>query len=492
MLSTLLRRTLLVLAGNGFSKLLLLLFEFLLVTKIGAAGYGLYSICAALLLVVSNLALLGTDFGIVQHLAIYQEQKREDKVQSLLVWCLVVIGAVGLLTGALIAFSAPFLAQRVFAKPELAYPILLVSLAIPFETINQATSAMFRGFRSYKEHIFVSDLARNVSLMLCLPLVTILHWRLEHILLFSLGGSVTATCFGMMRLSKRLKGASLRLLRDRTVFKEVFGFSYSLFIWNVFQKIAGRSQMLLAGMFLSSHDVGIFGVFMRMILLFTFLQTGINMTAPVEFARLNHLGEHKKLNDLLQITAKTLFIACILLAMPLVVDPKTLMAYFGKGFETYAWLLVPLTVAQVVNVGTGPIGQLLIACRKQNSLFIVSLLGVSVQIILSVLLMPRFGLPGAVMAETATNLTLTAAKHVFSFRALRIHAFTKEFVLLSAGGIVSAMIGWRIAEAMPGRFGYFSGVTMALICCAFLLALYSSWDRQFKSQVRVILSRKRS
>lgn len=492
MISALFKRVITIFVGNGISKLLLLGFELFLATFLGAAQYGLFSICVSVLLVVANMSLAGMDYGIVQYLAIYQEQKREDKIRSLVSWALLIVAVIGLCTGLLVTIFSRVIASDLFHKPELATALFVIGLIIPFETSNQAMGAVFRGMRQFRNYIIVTDLLRNICLVISIPLIIWLHLSLRYTVFFLMAGTVTASAAGAFRIYRVLSSLEKTHRWDRSVIKPLVSFSYLLSIWNVLQSVAGRSQIILAGIFLTSEQVGVFGVFLRMTLLFTFFQSATNQTISVEFARLHYLGQRENLKHMLSSAAKALLLVCMFFALPLVVGPNFVLHLLGKEYNEYAWLLLPLLIAQLINVGTGPTGQLLIGCGKQSAIFTTSLIGSIVQVVLSILLMHRFGLVGAVIAEASTNITLTALKHMFSYRLLGIHAFTKDFMLLLLGGTMSAGVGGYLASVINTPLGYVSGVLTAMVLYLAFLYLYSFVDRPFQRQMYGAFSKLRA
>ena len=522
MSQALFKSTLVVLLGNGFSKVALLGFELLIAWNLGAGLYGRYTIGVSFLMLVSSLALCGLEHGIVQYLSVFQEEKRGNSIIELVRDVLGLTTKLGLAVGLFIALTAPFISRDIFHKPELTVILRIIGFTIPFEVFNQAASAVFRGFRAFKDSVVVSDLIRNL-LLLIYGLSLFFHPLSLHVV-FSLYlfGSIAASCVGVRKLvihmapwrqghaelvAKRIDGKTgcqetalhVDLLTKQipdspsvmSVLREVLKFSGPLFFWNVFQKLAGRSQVLLAGLFLSEADVGAFGLFLRLILVFTFFQTAVNQTLPVEFARLNHLGERDMLRDLLQGSAKALLVACVFLSMPLVVNPTLLLQFFGSHYGSQGWMLTILVFAQVINVGTGSTGQLLIGCRKQSSLLMVSLVCLIIQVTLSFMLLPSLGLLGAVIAEAATNLSLTFGRQLLTFRLLKIHSLTINTLLLLLGGIASASTGFCLATQLTGLVGYVSGVVLALACCSIFLTIFSFRDRSLQIQILGFLKRRR-
>gem|GEM_PF-723974 len=491
LISKIVARTMTVLVGNAFSKAMLVGFEFFLARALGASQYGAFSICLSLLFVVSNLGLLGLNFGIIQYLAIYQEQKQEDKVLSLVICALVVIGLAGSLLGTTLFATASLLAERLFRKPELAPGLRVLAFIVPLETINQCLSSIFQGLRKFKDHVLVSDLARNLCLAASIPFILKWNLSLSQIVEIMMAGSTLALVTGLLRLHRSLPSRKVPrpFALDSSVLRQIASFSYLLFFWNLFQNVAGRFQVLLAGVFLTSEGVGIFSLFLRIVLVFTFLQTAITRTAPVEFARLNHLKDHESLRRLFEFIAQSLLIISLLIALPIFVRPSFWLGLFGKAYSTQPWLLLPLVLGQVVNVGTGPIGHLLISCGAQSAVFLAALIASTTQLVSSCILMPTLGVAGAVFAETATTLSLVIIRHTLSYKYFGIHFLNRQLLaLLSIFGL-SALSGFLLALKGTGVASLVRGSAASIAVFACLMLAYSYLDKGLASNLAIPRSR---
>jgi len=482
MIERLLRRTGLVMLGTGFSKGLLLVLELFIARALGAAGYGAFSLGLATLFVVANAALLGLNFGVIQYLSVHQEEQRPDLVRGVLRTSLVVTALTGVAAAAAVWLAADVLALRVFSKPELGPALRIVALAIPFETLNQNLSAGFRGLRRFRDHVMVSDLWRNALALTAVLVLSLRKLELVPVLWVLVLGTAAATLIGLWRMRAALAGDAGGSLNQHAA--RLLRFSYLLIGWNLFQQLAGRGLLLLSGIFLSSADVGILSAFTRLLLLFTFFQSGINQTTPVEFARLHHLGDRAQLQRTFAGITLALLIAATATALPLVTAPPVLLGLIGPEFSAGGWWLVPLVAAQLLNVGTGPAGQLLIACHRQREVFIASVCSGLAMLLLGVILMPSLGLPGAVLAGTATILLLTLIRLVYLWRFERVHGFHPLWMATAAGGVVAAFAGTALAEWLRGVPGWLAGSALSLLLFLIAVLLFLKRDTEFHSALQ--------
>ncbi len=476
MIERLLRRTALVMLGTGASKVLLLVLELFIARALGAAGYGAFSLGLAMLFVVANAALLGLNFGVIQYLAVHQEEQRPDLVRGVLRTSLVVTALTGIVAALAVWLGAEALALRVFSKPELAPALRIVAIAIPFETVNQNLSAGFRGLRRFRDHVMVSDLLRNALALGAVLLLSLQKLSLEPVLWVLVLGTAAATLIGLWRMRGALAGDTEGSLNHHAA--RLLRFSYLLIGWNLFQQLAGRGLLLLSGIYLSTADVGVLSAFTRLLLLFTFFQSGINQTTPVEFARLHHMGDRAQLQRTFAGITLALLIAGTATALPLVVAPPVLLGLIGPEFSAGGWWLVPLVAAQLLNVGTGPAGQLLIACHRQREVFVASLVSGLAMLVLGVTLMPSWGLPGAVIAGTSTILLLTGIRLVYMWRLEHVHGFHTQWMAIAAGGMVAALAGAVLAEWLRGVPGWLAGSAVSLLVFLAAVVLFLKRDAE--------------
>lgn len=483
------RKTGNVVIGNSFSKIALLAFEFFLAAGAGSENFGLYSIASAFLFVASSLLLFGLSFGIVRYLAIYQNEGREKEIRDLIQWCLIFIATTSSFTGLLFSFGAQMFATSIFNKPELGPILIIVGIIIPFETINQGLGSVFRGLRNYNQDILITDGIRNLVLLLGLPLIWTIDLSATMVFGLILIGSVTGTIFGVIVLVRKIPGLTVVNYADWVILKKLLKFSYLLFIWHMLQVTVTRSSILLAGIFLTNSDVGVLSMYLRLGYLLVFFQSAVNRTIFVEFSSLIHKQSYSQLRYLYENASKALLIVSVVIALPLIVHPYVLLSLFGNEYIEGAWWLLPVIVAQIVEVGTGPIGQLLIAYENQPLILMSSLLGAIMQVSLSIWLMPIYGLAGAVMALATTSVLLTLMRHLFSAQKIGIHFFGGTFFVLLGIGILCGLAGiytYSLISSEVNTILWILSILVSLIVFSLLMGIYLIFDGSLRRQVHVL------
>lgn len=172
------------------------------------------------------------------------------------------------------------------------------------------------------------------------------------------------------------------------------------------QKINQYTDILMLGIFGSASHVGVYRVAVQNSLLVVFgLQVADMFIAPY-FARLYAQSDHQRLQQLVSLSGKAIFI----LAMPpfivFAVCGKTLLGMiFGATYKSAYLPLLILTFGQLINSSFGSVGFLLnMTGHERDTLRGIGVAAVS-NVIFNAVLIPRYGMNGAAIA-TALSLVI--------------------------------------------------------------------------------------
>jgi len=173
----------------------------------------------------------------------------------------------------------------------------------------------------------------------------------------------------------------------------------------IFVMVFGDITLLFAGAFLTSADIGIFGVAMRMSLLAAFAIHTVQQIAVRDIADAVNQGASKKLAQSLKrvnLLNTTLAVGAIGLAL---VFGRLVLGIFGPEFSAgYAGLII-LLVAQLVRAATGPTLQMIALTGLERASLPAFAAGFLVLAVSSAILMPMLALVGAALAVLLATTT---------------------------------------------------------------------------------------
>ncbi len=223
-------------------------------------------------------------------------------------------------------------------------------------------------------------------------------------------GIASLVSFAMLR---RLLGAKMRTAVPRYAVAEWTGRLWPLGLVAGAQAVSANADLLVVGTLLPPAEAGIYRVAVQVGLLVAFPLSAVAAVATPRLAALQARAERSAMQHLLSRSAQGLVAIAVPAALALVfVGDVILGRIFGAAFERGAPALAILAIAQVLNAATGPVGIVLSTLGFEREAFRGVVVGAVVNIALSLLLVPRFGLTGAALAASAglvcLNLTLVA------------------------------------------------------------------------------------
>ena len=471
-----------VLVGNGFSKLLLIMFELFLARALGAADFGLYALTLSVLGLAATFCLFGMNFGVIQYLAIYQKEGRLDKQAGILASGLAFVAGLGILSGIVLALVSGYLADEIFGKPTLGTAFLMAAFTIPVETLNMYLSAAFRGLRRFTANVVVLDLLRNILLCAALPLFVIFKLPLEAVLAIYQLGALAGMVTGLYVLRKQGLLPGIGAL-SRAAWAELFGFSRLLFLWNALVVMSSRILIVAAGVFLTSAETGVLALVMRLALFVIFFQTAVNSTVQAEFAAFWNRKERDvaSINHLYRSVSRGLLGVAGGVAFLFLAGPSYALHVFGHDYGAQAWIVWPILLSELFNVVTGPAGQVLVAAGRQRTLTALTGFDIVLQFFMVVPLMSIFGLTGAVVGETLRCILFVAVRLVVLHRDVGVTPFSPSYGAALAVWVVALLAGLSFHDYFMAL-----GVTLAVYAAGGVAVIAMTPD--IRDEIRILFN----
>ena len=166
------------------------------------------------------------------------------------------------------------------------------------------------------------------------------------------------------------------------------------------------SWLLMAqvGASLGAAEAGAYRVAVQIINIIYMMLTTIETLVNPQFAGDFRMGDyegawrrHRRATLFMILCAAPGILICLLI-------PSQVLGIFGPGFEAASVALTVMVGGQVVNVATGPIGGMMVMSGRERILLYLSVTGLLIAVVLSVVLVPLLGLVGAAIASIAATI----------------------------------------------------------------------------------------
>jgi O-antigen/teichoic acid export membrane protein len=379
-------------AGNGIGYIA----QILLARWFGVNNYGIYSFLITWAQVFMIGALLGLDFAIIRFVPEYLVRSDWNRLRGIIRWSRGLVLSLGIL----LAGASTLLLSTARPIESSTVTMVLGSLLIPLLALAEIQTQIIRSTRSigwaYAPPILLEPL-------FLLGLVFLFLWRLGGLadyislaaLLISLGGVIVLQALKIRRI---FSGA----VRDATPEYDAGGWlkvSFPLMLNSICSIIMLRVDTLAVGFFLGSGEVGVYSAAVKTATIVGITLGAVNMIAGPMISMYYTDRDMAGLQNMVSLATLGAFGVSLIMALGLVVFYRPLLGAFGPEFLRARFPMMILIAGQLVNVGSGSVGLLMVLTGHERES--VKVLGCSALLIsvASCLIIPKFGILGAAVVS---------------------------------------------------------------------------------------------
>lgn len=385
------------------------------------------------------VAIIFSDPGIVQYLpkllgtlgAENKESQQNAVIRTSLVFAAIIYLLAGLLVGA--AGLGHWMNREVFPKINLDPWLIYTLPLILFTGLLQHVSFIYRGLHQVGKSILFGIQNNGVGFQITYLLVLTAYWFTNNFdLRIAFTILVVATA---VPLFMALWGLSRRILDTGSGWypvREILTHSYPIWGSMLGFMILMQAGIWIVGAFTSDAEVALYISALRLSTFVYFPLIVINAVIPPIIAGMYHRNQKSELEILLRQGATITGVASFLIGgIFILFSAPILSVLFGHYYAEANWMLVALSVGQIVNVAAGSGGIVLNMTGHQRTLAVLTLVNILILLIFGVGFAIPLGANGVAIALAIAlilqNLLMvgmvkyrTGMRIYFSFAEIRL------------------------------------------------------------------------
>jgi len=417
-----------VFAGSIASYGLRYLFYLIIARQIGAGDFGVFSIAIAIFSIAEVLASLGSTKGIVRFVALFHREGDYRRLKGIVHLSLALVILGGVVIGLLLVILAEPLSINLFHAPKLKRIIQVMALVIPFSALTTVFISATQGLQLMQYKVYVRDLFEQLFKVTFLGVFFLFGWQLWGAVFAFIGamvgGSLLSFYFYRRVYHSRLKVGIKAIFESERLMK----YSWPLLFANGLIFFEAWIALFLIGFFSTTEATGVFSAAYRTSLLFQGILMSFNLMFSPIISDLHHKKEFQKLHSLFKIVTKWVFSLSLPFILIMVIFAEEFITIFGKDFAGGAWVLIILSLAQLLNSVTGPQGVMIDMSGRTKLTLFNAAAHLLLQVVLCFLLIPSFGIIGAAFAKLISIAFLRLLQLSQIYRFLQMHPFRADFV----------------------------------------------------------------
>lgn len=295
------------------------------------------------------------------------------------------------------------------------------------------------------------------------------------------GGSALLAAHALARIG--FKGAIAPDLRRRA-------WKFSMASWGVGLIAAivwSRTELAFLNHWRGPYEAGLYSVANTLALVAT--QAPLLMTGGLlaHFSEQWAVGDRallqQSLASALRFMAFLIFPACFGMAA---VAPSVVPLVFGPAFADAVPATTVLVAAQAFAALSTVTSALLFAVERNRFLVRIGAVGAVALIACGFLVVPAFGLMGAVGARVVIQLSLVAAAFVYIARALEFSVSARSLALIALAAFVCALVAREIVTLTPGPVGLVVAIVAGALVYFALVRLWRALPREDVTRLAAI------
>lgn len=393
-------------SGYLLLKPLNLLTSVLLARFLGADGFGLYSLGLSISVLLNVFTNFGFPQGIVKFSIKNRAEDNNEKVKGVLYSSLIFSVSLCVLIVIAQLLFAKEISRMFFDDDSLKNVLIIFGLSIPFNTLYTFPAAFAQAFKKIKYQTIILSITRPLSFLLFTLVVVAFNWDLDAVLYANLISTIVTAVIGFYFIIRYFPEFYQAKVKPIYEFKNLITFSSQTMFTGFLSILMIKIDRIMIGYFSTSSDVGIYSAAANLAINVTFFLTPFAMIFSPISAELYHLNKLEELNGAFKNVTRWLLIFTLPLFFILAGFSNELLIMFGKDFTIGGTVLILISLAELINVSTGPVGILLKMSGHQLVDLKISILVLVINIFLNYFLIPVYGLIGAAIA-TAVAISIT-------------------------------------------------------------------------------------
>lgn len=378
-------------------------------------GYGNYAFAITLITLLSLVGKIGLDTAAIRFVAAYAGSSRHALLHGF------VRGSLGLVTLASIGITALLIASLALfddIEPKLHDTLLMAAIALPLLGLMQLSSGMLQGFQRTVMSQALSTLVYPALVIIGVSALTLVSgYRVDATAAMAMTALALLLTFaaGAVTVFTALRRVP-RPARMQIATREWISSGFSITLVATLVLLIQQTDILMVGMLIDTEHAGIYAAANRLSMLVGFgLMVANTVFAPVISA--HHARDELALLESATVrAARVVLLFTIPAALLIGGFGQLFLMLFGNEFVAGHNALMILVLGQVGAAAGGLGGFYLTMTGRHWQATRVSLGAAAANIVLNLLLIPRFGIEGAAVA-TAISSTLWYA--LISLRVYR-------------------------------------------------------------------------
>jgi len=326
--------------------------------------------------------------------------------------------------------------ERLFGQQGLLRVLAIFSFSIPFLVVSKLTIGGIRGLENTKGKILIEDISNQFSKLLGILLAIGIGLNVLGFSIVWTLGSVFAGLVSVYYVKSHSLAPpfSVCLGEVKNQIKPLFVFSLPLMVSESLWRLMKQTDNFVIGYFHPSELIGVYDASFLIARIIFFIPIAFSYLFLPQFTTL-YSQDSPERTEFYQLVTQWMLLLIGPLYISIAVAPELILeTVYGSEYKLGEIPLFVLSTGYVVHIVFGLNIEALTAIGETKQIMIGNLLGFLFNIVLNLILVPKYGMEGAAVASTTTFVVINGFFAYQLYNKLSVHPFSgrvKKTVLLT-------------------------------------------------------------
>lgn len=480
------------------SVIIALVYTPIMIRLLGQSEFGLYSLIGSLAAYFSILDL-GLGNAIVRYTARNRAKGDKDFESRLNGTFLILYSLIGLLTvivGLFVYFNIDAIFGASLADSELYKAKIMIIILIINFSLSFPLSVFQSIIRAYER--FVVDKLIGITRIvmapvLILPLLLFGYGSISMVVVTTLV-NLSVLLYAMIYSIRKLKIKISFDLLEWDVLREIFGYSFFVFLAVIVDQINWNTDQFIIGIFLGTVPIAVYAIAMQFVKLYIQFSTAIsNLLLPRASMMVANDASSKELTNFFTKYGRMQYIVlAFILSGFILVGKPFIQLWAGENYTNAYYIIlilfIPLTVPLIQNTGISILYASNLQAFRSMVLIFIAVLNVAISI-------PMVKFYGGIGAAIATSFSLLVGNglimNIYYNRRIGINTlyFWKNIGRLSIPILLALLLGFGVNLLIASNSALFILIKVIIFSIIYpvimwLLGINNEEKRVFISMIK--------
>lgn len=423
--------------GTIISKIFSYFYRIVVARYLGPEAYGILALGLGILGIASILAVFGLPTGVLRFVSFYKGKEDKEKMRGVILSSLKIGIPISIFMMILLILLRDYISLNIFNTPGLSTILFIFALLIPFVVIGSNLEYVVQAIQQVKYNVFIRQISENgLQLFLAILLITIGFGVNGAALAYALA-LVSSAIFFFLVLEKKLKIINQKA-QSKEVSKELLSYSWPLIFSSLFSSVNLWIDSTFIGYFKGATQVGLYNAALPTSTLLTMVPGAVILMFMPIITSLYSKGENNEIKKLYNSVTKWIFLFNLPLMLILCIFSKEILVIlFGGVYQQAYTSLILLSVGYFV-LSFGLTSQYVLRMLSKTKLLLLNTaIVLAINVLLNILLIPRFGISGAAASVAITLIIHQIIIVIEAHKFLGVQPYSFKYInmLLSAAVI---------------------------------------------------------